>query len=272
MKRSFSIVVLLVAAAATTFAQHAPGDGAPLVDTGIDMQGHARFFMDLGNLDTMFEYIGRYDSDQRLYDTNTLSLYNGMTVGGYFRVLRNLKAGAFYRLQYGARHDDDWVDNGGTWEWLDTSSRPEHVFIADATPRFLASVLPGNVVFSIKNRYEVTLYDQDGVRNVLQSLFVRPGLTWFVLRDREPVMNLAVQYGMYVPLNFSESFWYQRGPYVNVLYHLATGLSLDASLGYQFVYWTESSDFDTAWPNNRYLVPIYQHWSIDLGVIYQLDL
>jgi len=273
MKYRIAVIVLMLSVAGVPQAQHAPGDGAPYVDFGVDLQAHTRAFLDFGDLDLMAEYVGRYDSDQRLYDAESIRLYNSFTTGAYYRVIPNLKIGLFYRLQLGARHDEDWVDGGAGWEWLDTTRRPEHVLIADATPRFLVPFLPGGGwVFSAKSRYEVTLYEQDGALVDLHSLLIRPGLTWFMIRDREPVLNVSLQYGLYVPLNFSESFWYEQGPYLNVLYHISPALSVDLGLAYQLVYWSESSDFDAAWPNNRYARPIYQHGVIDLGLIYNLDL
>ena len=272
MKRTLCVSLLVLLSAAGALAQHAPGDGAPYVDPGVDLLGHARLFLDFGDLDTMFEYVGRYDADQRLYDNQSSSLYNSVTAGAYYRILPNLKAGLFYRMQLGARHDNDWVDSGTGWVWLDTSGRLEHVLIADLTPRFLLPFLPGaSWVISAKTRYEVTIYNDEGTTVNLQSLFVRPGLTWFLIRDREPVLNVSAQYGIYVPVNFSENVWYQHGPYVNVLYHVIPGLSVDLGVSYQSVYWSESSQFDAAWPNNRYEQPIYRHWALDLGVIYQLD-
>jgi hypothetical protein len=267
------VALLLVVAAVSALGQHAPGDGAPWVESGVDLEGHARLFLDGGDLEGVLGYGVRYDADQRLYDDAGIDLYNGITAGAYYRLLRNLKVGAFYRLQIGARHDEDWIDEGSEWVWRDTGDRLEHILMADVTPRFLLDFLPGESwVFQLKSRYELTLYQQDGDTQRLQSLLVRPGLTYFLTRDREPVLNLSLQYATYLSLDFGDRPWYRHGPYLNVLYHVLPGLSIDAGIAYHTVYWTESAAFDAAWPDNRYAEPIYRHWSVDLGVIYRLNL
>ena len=264
--RRIAVIVWLVAAAATVSAQHQPGNGAPLMPwPTLEASGHGRFFFGSGDLTGMLEYRGQYDLDR----ANVL--YNSFTLGGYYRVHPNVKIGAFYRLQFGARHDDDWINTGSEWIWRDTSLRPEHIAMVDVTPRFLMDFLPGeNWVFSVKNRYEATMYEQDASFYFLQSLMVRPGITFFYLRNREPVFNVSLQYGSYWSLNFGEVPWYSHGPYVNFLYHLSPGLQLDASVGAKFIYWDESADFDAAWPNNTYAVQVYQPFSVDIGVIYQM--
>lgn len=262
-----SILALLFAAAATTVSgQHQPGNGAPLMPwPTLEARAHGRFFVGSGEIAGMAEYSAQYDLDR------PTEFYNGVTFGGYYRIHPNVKVGAFYRLQFGARHDDDWIDTGSEWIWRNTMARPEHVVVLDVTPRALLPFLPGESwVFAIKTRYEVTMYQQDTTFYALQSLMVRPGLTYFYVQDREPVFNVSLQYGTYWSINFGEVPWYSHGPYLNFLYHLAPGLQIDASVGAKFIYWDESSDFDIAWPNNTYAVQVYRPFTIDVGVIYQL--
>lgn len=258
-------LVLGIIAATPIFGLHDPGDGAPFVDPGIEAQAHARLFVDFGAAELMTDYITRYESDRQ-------GFYNAFTFGGYYRVLENLKLGAFYRLQFGARHDEDWVESGSDWIWADTSDRLEHVAILDATPRFLLEFLPGRSwVFSVKHRYEATAYRSGDATSLLQSLLVRPGLTYFRLVDREPVMNVSLQYATYWSLDFGEVPWYRHGPYLTVLYHASPTVKLDLSVGSQWVYWSESSDFDRVWPNNGYTEQIYRPVTVDVGVIVSLD-
>lgn len=259
------------------WAQHQPGDGAPLIPApGFEIGAHGRFFVIHDDLSGLLEYTGRLDSD-RLPSAHPdraqpAVLYNSVAAGAYYRVHRNLKLGLIYKLQFGARHNEDWIEGPDDWIWRDTGARPEHVLIVDATPRFLLGFLPGeDWVFSLRNRYEVTLYSDGAERRALQSLLVRPGLTYFVMRNRRPVLNLSLQYGTYWSLNFGEeSPWYRHGPYLNVLYHFSSAFAVDLSLGTQWIYWDESSEFDAAWSNNTYAVQTWRPWTIEAGVIYRL--
>lgn len=261
-------LILLISALAlplSVFAQHAPGNGAPEIPMpGFELSGHARLFYDIGDLDAMLDYVGRYDTDRS-------AMANAVTAGAYYRVLENLKLGAFYRIQVGERHDEDWIQSGGNWVWRDTSTRLEHTFMFDATPRVLLDFLPGETwVGALKTRYEVNLYEQDNALIVHNTVFVRPGLTWFWLRDREPVLNVSLQYGLYLPIGFGENWWYAHGPYASVMYNVTNDLLVDLSIGTRWIYWTESAAFDAAWPNNSYAEPIYRPWTINAGVVYRM--
>lgn len=265
MRRTTCAMVFIVLATASGWALHDPGDGAPPIpDPGFEYSGHARLFYDAGDLDGLLEYTGRWDTDRSAYA-------QAVRLGAYYRLIDNLKVGAFYRLAFGERHDEDWVESGSEWIWRDTSRRPEHSLILDATPRFLLEFLPGeDWVLSAKARYALTLFSQDDELVTMSTLLLRPGLTWFWIRDREPVLNVSVHYAAYIPLDFGENWWYRHGPYVNLVYHLTPDLMIDASVGRQNIFWSESSKFDEVWPDNGYSVNVYQPWTIGVGVIYRL--
>ncbi|MEX2444677.1 MAG: hypothetical protein WD492_13805 [Alkalispirochaeta sp.] len=254
MKRILLMGILaLIFSVASVSADHVPSTPAD----GFEIQGHSRFFLYRDDLSTMVEYAGRFE-DPGLG-------YRSLTLGGYYRLHKNVKAGAFYRLQSGAQHDDDWVTTNPGWEWTDTSERLEHVAMFDLTPRFLLDFLPGgNWVFAVKSRYEYNFFDGQ------QVLFVRPGLTWFWIVDRRPVMNVSAQYATYFSLNFGDKVWYRHGPYLNLLYHVLPWLQLDASVAYQAAYWSESADFRDSHPNESYANNVDRSWILDLGVIVTL--
>lgn len=264
MRRVHLALALTVVVATAGWALHDPGDGAPeLPNPGYELSGHARLFYDLGDLDGLLEYLGRWDTDRSAYA-------QGVRLGAYYRVHDNVKLGAFYRLGFGERHDEDWIESGSDWIWRDTARRPEHTFILDATPRFLFDFLPGeDWVFQTKVRYALTYFEQDGPVT-MNTLLVRPGLTWFWIRDREPVLNASLQYAAYLPLDFGENWWYRHGPYVNLVYHLGPQLMVNASVGRQWIFWTESADFLRVWPDDGYTRNVYSPWTVDAGVILRL--
>jgi hypothetical protein len=152
-------------------------------------------------------------------------------------VSKNLKVGAFYRLQKGARHDDDWIDLNPGWGWRDTEDRTEQVLIADATPRFLLGFLPGeNWAFSLKNRYFYNTFNDQ------HTISVRPGLTYFLIRDRAPLINLTAYYDAYFSLNYGDTLVYAQWPTLDVLLHLSSTVKADFSASYKTVTWSTSDD------------------------------
>jgi hypothetical protein len=227
--------------------------------SGFEIYPHARLFYTFGDFSGMLEYTGRFE------DTDLEYRYQSLTLGGYYRVHPNVKIGAFYRLQLNARHDDDWIVKEPIWIWADASRRLEHVGILDITPRFLLPFLPGKSwVASLKTRYEYNF------SNSQQSLLVRPGITYFWIRDREPLLNVTAQYALYLSLNFGAVPWYRQGPYLNVAYHLTPNVMLDIGLSKQWIYWSESKEFVALFPGVKYPNNIYSPWIIDTGIIVRL--
>lgn len=242
-------------------SHHVPGEADPnLPDAAFEIYTHGRLFYSFDLLSGMLEYAGRFE------DGNMEFRYQSVTIGGYYRLHRNVKAGAFYRLQFNVRHDDDWIEEGTSWLWADAAGRAEHILMADFTPRFQLSFLPGkNWLFSVKNRYEYN------VNRAEHSLLVRPGLTYFLIRDREPVLNLSLQYATYLSLNFGAVPWYRHGPYFNVLYHLSPNLQIDIGASRQSIYWSESDQFLADFPTSTYADNIYSPWVVDVGFIIRLN-
>jgi hypothetical protein len=249
----FSAIVIVVTAVLS------PADHIPVASGGfIEIESRTSLLMDLGRVDPLVELEGRFE------DTNLEFRYRSLTAGAYIRLLKNLKAGAFYRIQQGARHDDDWIEpSTDVWEWVDSRNRTEQVLILDVSPRFLFDFLPGrNWVFSVKNRYQYNAF------NGHHSLLVRPGLTYFLLRSREPVLNLSLSYGLYIPLNFGEPFLYQHEPYLSVLYHLNRNIKLELTGAYKTVIWSSSEDSLANW--DTYTVP-NRSFVVGFGILFPLS-
>lgn len=245
----------------TSFPMHASHHLAAEADPSfpapaIEIYTHARLFYERNKLSGMFEYEGRFEDEPLEFR------YQSVTVGGYYRVHRNIKVGAFYRMQLNARHDDDWIEEGPAWFWADTAGRVEQLLIADVTPRFRLSFLPGeNWVTSLKARYGYNL------TNTQQTLLLRPGLTYFWIRDREPFLTFTAQYATYFSLNFGAVPWYRHGPYLNTIYHLTPNVMLDFGFRKQWVYWSESAQFIRDFPDESYSDNVYSPWIIDTGII-----
>lgn len=254
MKHSALAVVLFLAAVRWAGAQHVPVFPQDLVE----LQSRAQLMGSIGNWDVASEVLGS------LPDTSTpLRPFESVTVGGYYRVIPNLKAGAFLRLEAGARHDDDVIANlsTGQWDWNDTSGRLEGVLILDLSPRFQLRFLPtGDWVFMLKGRY---LYD---MWNGQMSVMARPELTWFWIRDRDPFLNVAVSYEAYFPLNFGTTLIYESYPYLSLLWHMTPEVGIELAGALKTTVWSTSASWQAAgW--SPYSTPVTS-WVFSLGLVY----
>jgi hypothetical protein len=252
----FSFLVVLPLSASHHIASEA---GPTIPETALEIYPHGRLFYNYGDISGMFEYTGRFE------DTPMEFRYQSFTLGGYYRIHRNVKIGAFYKLQLNARHDDDWIDDGTKWIWADASRRIEHLAMVDLTPRFLLPFLPGeNWVTQFKTRYEYNF------SNAQQTLLLRPGITYFQIRNRDPLFNLTFQYAAYLSLNFGDKLWYSHGPYLNFTYHLTPNILVDLGVNKRWVYWSESEEFAADFPEATYSNNIYSPWIIVTGITLRL--
>ena len=119
LKRLILIVAVSVIAILPVYAVHAPDTS----DLGINIQGRFTVIADINNWNPYLEVLGRIDSN--LTQIN----YRHILTGSYYRIQRNIKIGAFYLLQTGNRHDNDWTFLNPGWEWEDTANRFEHNII-----------------------------------------------------------------------------------------------------------------------------------------------
>lgn len=194
-----------------------------------------------------------------------LSPYKEATLGSYARVERRLKLGAFYRLQYGARHDDDWkFDGPGHWSWRDTASRPESVLVLDATPRAELPFLPGGGwVGSLKTRWEHDFFNRQN------SLVLAPELAWNWLDGLTPRGTAFLRYETWLPMNFGETSVYERWWYAAVLWHARPWLSLGPELALRDETWSTSDEFRQRNPGADYRV-LHRSWVSGLTVVARL--
>lgn len=188
-------------------------------EASIDLEGRTALMATAGKWNPYIELKGQYFGLEKKFH------YTSLTGGSYFKLTDWLKLGAFYKMQIGARHLDDWKFDKGPpdkqW-WDDTRGRVEHLLYFDATPRFLLPWLPGtNWVAPIKMRYFYNFTNGD------HSLLIRPGITYVLMHDRKPLLNMSVNYNLYFALNTGEIPLYSHGPYLTVLGHINQWLKLE---------------------------------------------
>jgi hypothetical protein len=257
MRIRLSLFLLLAAAAVS------PADHIPVAPPGIvDIQARTQLVVSWDQIDFLAEALGK-----SVQVDTALRSYESLTLGGYYRVLPNLKLGAFYRLQAGALHDDDWVPHTPSppgWIWQDTTARLENVLMLDVSPRFQLGFLPGESwVLLLKGRY---IYN---TANGAQSVMARPELTWFWIQDRVPILNASLSYEMYFPLNFGSTLLYEAYPYLTLLWHATPDFALELGGAYATTIWSASRS-ELAQVGERYSVP-FSSWVISLGAVITLS-
>ena len=251
-------VLWLAAPAQDLSAQYwAPDTPSPVVE----LENALRVFADIDDWDPMIDVTWRFQDDD-------FSLrYRAVTLGTYYRVHDNVKVGAFYRLQGGVWHDDDWVEIGNTdeWEWEDTNDRYESVLIGDVSPRFQLEMIPGeDWVLMVKNRFIANLSNGD------QTYLIRPGLTYFWIEDRDPVLNLTLAYGLYFSLNYGETATYKRALYLSGLYHIDQTWKAELGIARESITWSTSEEVaeaSSSWDYTKNYTP----WVVSLRAIVMLD-
>lgn len=238
MTRTTVKAALLAVVFAAARASAAPSPAAP-AGRPVDYEFSQAAFVRAGAFSPVAETTERWQYEG-------LRPYKDLTVGSYARVERHLKIGAFYRLQYGARHDDDWkFDAPGRWSWRDTTGRPESVFIFDVTPR--AELVKG-LVGSVKTRWEHDFFNRQN------SLIVAPELAWFWMDGLAPRATFFLRYETWLPMNFGETTEYERWGYAAALWHANGWLSLGPQVALRDEVWTASSQFRSLNPGADYKV------------------
>lgn len=234
------------------FASHIPESGGHRLEGEYNI----RVFMKKDDFNLMGETDGRFEGSNKDFR------YHSVTIGPYYRLHRNLKLGAFYKLQRGVWHDDDWILlEDDTWKWRDTSSRNEHVFVLDASPRVQLPFLPGSSwVGELKSRYYYNAFNDH------QTITVRSGITYFWLDKMQPFLNFYLQYEMYFPLNYGKALIYERWIYLGTLYHLNSMFKFGIFGAERQVVWGESEDFNSRFPDENYKVT-YKSFMIGVNTI-----
>jgi hypothetical protein len=255
-----------IAAAALLFCAplaRAVADHIPVPPQGVvELQGRTAAFLDLGDLELLGELEGR------LEDTDHHFGYRAVTLGGYYRVLRNLKVGAFYRLASGVRHDDDWIVDPSPppgWIWQDTTGRLEHELILDASPRILLDFLPGrDWVLMLKARWFLSSFEMQ------QSVLLRPQLTYFWMLDREPFLSISLSYDAYIPLNFGQLPLYEQYPYLSVGWHVTPELTVELAGAYRSILWSAGAPVIASGESLAGYPVTFTSWVAALSVVYRL--
>lgn len=219
------LLFLLLLANSANAAPPPPGP----VASGVQEQFNLRLFLTHDVWTIYSEIMGTVQTEGRVR--------KDFTLGGYYQLFDQLKVGAFYRRSYGIRHDEDWVTNG-TWGWRETNSRGEDFWILDATPRIgLDTIGMNNFVAELKTRFINNTYNHN------QMVFVRPGLTYFWLKEDQPFINIFLQYEMQFALNYGPQVLNERWLYFGALYKACPNFDIGIYNALMWENWGSYGDY-----------------------------
>lgn len=212
----FGLVLLLSPAAhgAPTAPRAIPG--------GYQSGGVARVFV----AREPFTYFGEVAATEQTAGRESRSV----GIGSYYQVGETLKLGLLFNRTFGLRHDEDWVSDNGKWSWVDSRHRGESLFALDATVKSLVDFMPGHDwVAELKLRYILNAFNND------RTLFLRPGLTYFYLREGQLIANFFTQFEVDMPLNYGSQKFVEKWIYFGSLYHVCEKLDVGptVTLGWQ---------------------------------------
>ncbi len=242
-----SVSVLFVIALQGIFAENVQ----PQKEQFSSGELQARLFIPLGDWQPYSELRYRYSNPAESPNNQ----YGSFLAGGYWQKIPWLRLGAFYRLETGNQHDDDWHKENDTsmnWEWVSALDRFESSAVADVTLRTATDFFPGAFfktgLLELKNRAHYNVYQEE----VLWQ--IRPGFTWFWMRGGVPVMNFFVQYETwYVSSSHRNNLW-EDWTYFGTLYFVSEQTQIGSTLSWRRTFWEPSEQFRERRPNDTYLI------------------
>jgi hypothetical protein len=264
------ILVLLFISNVLWADNHLPGEN--LEHVVFEMELDQRIFVTTPKVNFLFEAHGMFENirgDKIQFQTRSLR------AGAYFRLFKYMKLGAFYRLQAGAIHSNDWIGEerpvgSGEWQWWwkNTIRRAEHGLMVDIIIRHPLAFLPGKSwVMEWKMGYRLNgFHDDYYAQNYTQhTLNFRPGLTYFLLKTGRPILNFFLQWDLYFPLNYEPKGFYGGYVYFGILGHIARVYQLGLTIAYRKARWVTSEAFAN-WTTTGETYKVF-HRAVILGVV-----
>ena len=233
MTRLFLIFAIMVNCSSVFAVGNVPDS----IHKSSETEARFRYLQPVKNL-TLF-------AEAQVSDQSEAREYKSILLGSYFRFFDNLRAGLFYQRQYGFRHDEDWFKDPVTlWQWKNTNDRGEDLALLDISPKFSFAE---NWTFEFKARYEYNFFNSD------RSLRLRPNLTYFYLRDGEPLVSFFLQAEQVLALNYGTHSVNERWIYLGGLYHYSSTWQFGLFAAQKWQQWSSTPNY-TAITGKTYTV------------------
>lgn len=229
------LVLAIITSCSFTFAA---GNVPEHINKSSETEARLRYLQSVNNF-TLF-------AEAQVADQSDHREYKSIMLGSYYRFFDNLRAGLFYQRQYGFRHDEDWFKDPVTlvWQWRNTNDRGEDLAILDLSPKVS---LADSWTFEFKTRYEYNFFNSD------RSLRLRPNLTYFYLRDGEPLASFFLQAEHVLGLNYGTHAVNERWLYLGGLYHYSSALQFGLFAAKKWQQWSSTPNY-TAITGKTYTV------------------
>ena len=221
------LLILFLIFSSVVHASHIPLDQS----RNNDLEFTARFFYSADKWTSLAEI---FKADQ-VQDQQ----YKSFLLGSYYRFHENIRAGLFFKRQYGFRHNADWiVDSVVDWRWRNTNDRAEDLVIFDLSPRVLLPFLPGDGwTFDFKTRYEYNFFNKD------QYLRLVPTVTYYWIHNDSPFINVYVQAEQAFPVNFKSEGPTEKWLYLGLLYSFDSQWQVGLSTSKKEMSWKSTDEF-----------------------------
>ena len=147
------------------------------------------------------------------------------SLGVYYHVSPAFKFGTVFSRDFGLRHNEDWTPTNGIWSWNDSNGRGETLVALDATAKAVVDFLPGeDWVAEFKTRYIYNSFNDN------RTLMLRPGLTYFYLREGSLAASFFIRFEYDFPLNYGAEAVNEKWIYLGALYHLCENVDLGPTI------------------------------------------
>ncbi|MDB9786822.1 hypothetical protein OAB57_01840 [Bacteriovoracaceae bacterium] len=207
----------------------------PIEKDGVESLSFTRIYYNWTHAKILLQ-IAHYDQIEKMIERS-------IKLGIRYPINRYFKLGAFYHKVYGLRHDDDWNNQYGLWEWERKNGHGNNIYSVELTAR---KRLYKTIVGEIRASYH------HNETTDLNSLKGRAGLTYTTFSHGTPQFTWAISYELYHPLNFSEETIYERWGYVGFLFHAGSKISLGPFVARKRKVWTTSTAWKRDYPNDSY--------------------
>lgn len=150
-------------------------------------------------------------------------------LGSRTRLSERLKVGLFFQRAYGVRHDNDWQNVDGQWQWLKNTDRSQDSLIIDSSYKgFLTS----------KMIYEARVTMEQNI-NVGRT-FAKPriGASYFL-----PSSHITLSHEVTIPIESRDNLIQEHWSYLIYSYHYTPWTSFGPLLGRRSVTWEKSETF-----------------------------
>lgn len=149
--------------------------------------------------------------------------YHQFLAGSYYRLTKRLRFGLFFQVEQGLRWDEDWKKST-SWNWGRIQNRWDYSSVFDISYQ---DKINSKFLWEWKNRF----FYYHGREAYL--LKFRPGLRYFIFKNKKPFAQIYSQIETYSPINYGNNLLYEYWVYFGSLFEVSDKFSLGPIISYR---------------------------------------